>query len=111
RSRRESRFDLLDEDLLSAGVDSLRFTAQQFDGAVLEVTRAIARHRIAHAVDDRDGRGRLGLVTLVPQWDVTTLSEPTHAVVARLEDCAEVLGCYEGIRTCVEQARRHRARR
>ena len=43
--------DLLGEDLLAAGVDRDRVAAEQLDRAVGEVARAVAGHRVAHAVD------------------------------------------------------------
>ena len=48
RMRRDRGLDLFGEDLLAAGIDGHRIAAQQLDGAVGAVARAIARDRVPH---------------------------------------------------------------
>ena len=53
RMRRDRHLDLLGEDLLAAGVDGHRVTAEQLDGAVREMAGPVARHRVANPGDRR----------------------------------------------------------
>src|SRR5690606_6235638 len=88
----DGRLHLLGEDLLATGVDRDRVAAEQLDLAARQVAGPVARHRVAHAVDHREGPGGLGGVLVVAERDPARLREPPVALVARWEHGIQVLG-------------------
>ena len=83
RVRLHRGLDLLGEDLLAAGVDGDRVAAVQLDDAVGAQAGPVARHRVAHAVDDRVRAGRLGGVAEVAEREAAALGQPAELGVAR----------------------------
>ncbi len=74
--RGDGALDLLDEDLLAAGVDGDPVAAEQLDPAVVEQVGPVAGDRPAHAVDDRERARGLVRVAEVAQRDPVAPGQP-----------------------------------
>ena len=78
----EGLLDLLGEHLLAAGVDGDRVAAQELQRPVGEHPGPVAGHRVADAVDHREGAGGLRRVAEVPARHPAGLGEPAELGVA-----------------------------
>ena len=64
--------DFFGEDFLATGVDALRPAAEQRQGAVEADRGHVARAGVAHTVNRREGRGRLGLILEVAEGEASS---------------------------------------
>ncbi len=81
----QGRLHLLREDLLAPGVDAHRTAPVEDDQPVAVDARHVTREHPAHAVLLDEGRGRLLLVLVVTERDVTATGEIANAPVSRRE--------------------------